>query len=190
MTHKFDYKKSKNLISDKRKKLLPAKEILLDLGLKNSDIVADIGSGIGYFTFPASEIVGPEGKIYAMDISSEMLNEIEKVIKDKHIFNIEVVKTKESKLMINDDSVNFAFASTVLHEVDELDSTLQEIKRIMFPGGKIAVIEWKQVKSDFGPPVEHRLDSNMLVEKLKELGFRDIKGTDLNEYFYTITGLK
>ena len=190
MAHKFDFKKRKNLISDKRRKILPAKEILLNLGLKNGDIIADIGSGIGYFTFPASEIVGSEGIVYAMDISSEMLNEIEKIIKDKHIFNIEVVKTTESELLIDDDIVNYAFISTVLHEVDKLDSTLQEIKRIMIQDGKIAIIEWKKVKSDFGPPVGHRLDSNMLIEKLKEIGFRDIKKSDLNEYFYTIIGLK
>ena len=44
MTHKFDYKKSKNLISDKRKKLLPAREILFNLGLKKGDIISlDLG---------------------------------------------------------------------------------------------------------------------------------------------------
>ena len=190
MTHKFDYKKSKNLISDKRKKLLPAGEILFNLGLKKGDIIADIGSGVGYFTFPASKIVGSEGTVYAMDISSEMLNEIEKVIKDKHIFNIKVVKTTESSLLIDDDSVGFVFTSFVLHEVDELDSTLQEIKRIMVHDGRIAIIEWKKVKSDFGPPAKHRLDPNILVEKLKEFKFRNIKIYDLNEYFYKITGFK
>ncbi len=190
MAHKFDFKKSKNLISDKRKKLLPAKEILHDLGLKNGDIIADIGCGIGYFTFPAFEIVGLEGKVYAMDISLEMLNEIEKIIKDQTISNIEVVKTIESKLIIDDDTINFAFASTVLHEVDELDSTLQEIKRITAHNGKIAIIEWKRVKSDLGPPIEDRLDPSVLIEKLKETGFRNIKNSDLSEYFYTITCLK
>ena len=178
VTHKFDFKERKKLISDKRKKILPAKKTLLDLGLKRGDIFADIGSGIGYFSFPASEIVGPESKIYSMDISQKMLNEISKIIRDKKILNIELVKTSESKLMIPDNIINFAFASTVLHEVDGLDSLLKEIKRIMISNGKFAIIEWNKAESDFGPP------------KLKNIGFKDISMIILNEHLYTITCFK
>lgn len=188
MVQKFNFKKRKNLVSDKRKKLLPAKKTLIDLGLKNGDTIADIGCGIGYFTIPASEVVGPEGKVYAMDISSDMLNELKEIIKD--IFNIEVIKTTEKNLIIADGSVNFAFISNVLHEVNDLNSTLQEIKRIMVTNGKVAILEWKKIKSDFGPPVSHRLESNLLSEKLEEISFKNIIVSDLNEYLYTITGFK
>ena len=168
--------------------MLPAKKTLIDLGLKNGDTIADIGCGIGYFTIPASKIVGPEGKVYAIDISSDMLNELKEIIKD--ILNIEVIKTTEKNLIIADNSINFAFISNVLHEVDDLNSTLQEIKRIMVSNGNIVIIEWKKIKSDFGPPVSHRLESSILAEKLKEIRFKNIVVSDLNEYSYTITGFK
>lgn len=190
MAQKFNFKKRENLVSDKRKEILPAKKTLIDLGLKNGDTIADIGCGIGYFTIPASEIVGPEGRVYAMDISSDMLNELKKIIKGKDIFNIEVIKTTENNLLIADKTVNFAFICNVLHEVDDLNSTLKEIKRIVFANGKIAIIEWKKIKSDFGPPVSDRLESSIITEKLKEIRFKNIAVSDLNEYLYTITGFK
>ena len=62
------------------------------------------------------------------------------------------------------------FVSFVLHEVNELDLTLLEIRRIMVRDGKIAIIEWKKDKSDLGPPTKDRLDPDILVEKLGSLG--------------------
>jgi ubiquinone/menaquinone biosynthesis C-methylase UbiE len=190
MVQKFDFKKSKDLVSNKRKKLLPAIKTLTVLGLKKSDIFADIGCGIGYFTFPASEIVGREGKVYAMDISLDMLNKIKETINNKDIINIEVIKTTENNLVIADDTVNFVFISTVLHEADDLNSILQEIKRIVITNGKIAIIEWKKIKSDFGPPLVDRLEPSILANELKKINFKNIVINDLNEYLYSITGFK
>ena len=190
MTHKFEFEKRNKLISEKRKNTLPAKKILLDICLKEGDIFADIGCGIGYFSFPASEIVGKKGKVYAIDISQDMLNEIKKNIDDKEITNIELVKTLENSLEILDDTIDFAFASTVLHEADDLYSLLIEIKRVMIDKGKFVIIEWNEVRRDLGPSLDHRLSSNELSKKLEEIGFKNIKISDLNEYFYFITCYK
>ncbi|MHB8278304.1 MAG: hypothetical protein ACYDIA_11710 [Candidatus Humimicrobiaceae bacterium] len=56
MGHKFDPKNKEKLFSDFRKKILPAIKTLRAAGLKEGTVLADIGSGNGYFTFPASEI--------------------------------------------------------------------------------------------------------------------------------------
>ncbi|VDN47199.1 Methyltransferase domain-containing protein (fragment) [Petrocella atlantisensis] len=46
-----------------------------------------------------------------------------------------------------------------MHEIDDKITFLNEIKRILINGGKIAVVEWIKRESDWGPPVNHRLDS-------------------------------
>ncbi len=56
--------------------------------------------------------------------------------------------------------------------------------------GKIAIIEWKKIKSDIGPVIDHRLEPDLLADKLKLSGFNNIALAYLNEYFYTITGFK
>ncbi|MFC2159400.1 class I SAM-dependent methyltransferase [Actinomycetota bacterium] len=187
MTHKFEFVERHKLISEKRKKILPAKKILLDIGLKGGDIFADIGCGIGYFSLPASKIVGNQGKVYAMDISQDMLDEMKTNIYDKDITNIELIKTSEDNLVILDNIINVAFASTVLHEVDGLSSILNEIKRIMVNKGNFIIIEWNEVKKDLGPPIKHRIFPDELFKKLKKIGFHSINVKNMNEYFYIIT---
>jgi 16S rRNA A1518/A1519 N6-dimethyltransferase RsmA/KsgA/DIM1 with predicted DNA glycosylase/AP lyase activity len=55
IAHKFKVISKSKLDSPKRREVLPAKEILNTVGIKQSDVVADIGCGIGFFTFPISE---------------------------------------------------------------------------------------------------------------------------------------
>jgi ubiquinone/menaquinone biosynthesis C-methylase UbiE len=76
--HKFDPKRIDILISEERKKELDPLKYLKEKGLKKGMTFADIGCGPGFFVFPASEIVGEKGKVYALDTQQEMLNELNK----------------------------------------------------------------------------------------------------------------
>lgn len=76
MTHKFYVKNKYKLDNAKGRELLPPEQTLIRLGLHEGDTMADIGCGIGYFTIPASKIVGDSGKIFAMDLLPEMLEEV------------------------------------------------------------------------------------------------------------------
>lgn len=187
-THKFHVKNKGKLDSESRRKILPPEKTLISLGLHEGDIMADIGCGIGYFTIPASMLVGNSGKILAMDISPEMLKEVQMKIEENNISNIETVITEENDLKIENDKVSFAFISFVLHESDNRENFLKEIKRIISPKGRIAIIEWKKVNSEFGPPADHRLDEVVSVELLHNTGFTNISSVDVDENFYALVG--
>ena len=131
MKHKFDAKNKHKLDNEKRRELLPPDETLIKLGLHEGDVMADIGCGIGYFTIPASKITGNSGNIFAMDISPEMLQDVGIKIKSNNISNIEIILTEENDLKLEDNKITFAFISTVLHEADEPENFLKEIKRII-----------------------------------------------------------
>ena len=190
MTHKFDANNKHKLDNEKRRELLPQDETLIKLGLHEGDVMADIGCGIGYFTIPASKIVGDSGNIFAMDISSEMLQDVEIKIKSNDISNIEIILTEENDLKLEDNKITFAFISTVLHEADEKENFLKEIKRIISPKGKIAIVEWQKIISDFGPPIDHRLDKMDLIKVLDTVGFSNISTIDIGENFYGIIAEK
>lgn len=190
ITHRFDAKKKHKLDNEQRRKILPPKQTLINLNLKEGDIMADIGCGIGYFTIPASKIVGESGKIFAMDISSEMLQDVEIKINEDSISNIEPILTEENNLKLEDNAVTFAFISFVLHEADEKENFLSEIKRIISPEGKIAIVEWEKISSEFGPPIEHRLDRIYLTKMLDSLGFSNISTIDIGENYYGIIAQK
>jgi len=190
MTHKFDAKNKHKLDNEKRRELLPPDETLIKLGLHEGDVMADIGCGIGYFTIPASKIVGDSGNIFAMDISPEMLQDVGIKIKSNTISNIEIILTEENDLKLEDNKITFAFISTVLHEADEKENFLNEIKRIISPKGRIAIVEWQKINSEFGPPIEHRLDKVDLIKILDTVGFSDISTIDIGENFYGLIAQK
>jgi len=190
MTHKFDAKNKHKLDNETRRKLLPPEQTLINLGLHEGDIMADIGCGIGYFAIPASKIVGDSGKVFAMDILPEMLQDVEIKVKENNISNIETILTEENDLRLESNKITIAFISTVLHEATEKEKFLSEIKRIISPKGRIAIIEWQKINSEFGPPTDHRLDKMDLIKVLDTVGFSNILTIDIGENFYGLIAQK
>lgn len=152
--------------------------------------MADIGCGIGYFTIPASEIVGETGKVFAMDISFEMIQEVEKKVEENNILNVRTIVTEKNDLKVDDGVVTYAFLCTVLHEVENMNKLLNEVNRIMTEGGRIVVVEWQKTESNWGPPIERRLDKAYMEKMLKDNGFKDVATVNINEHFYAVVGRK
>lgn len=187
MAHKFDVKNKHKLDSEERRRILPPHETLIKAGLKPGDTVADVGCGIGYFTVPAAGIVGPTGKVYAMDISPEMLIEVEKKKTEMPLANITTVLTEEDNLKIADNSVTFVFLCNVLHEVENTANLLSEANRILANDGRIAILEWEKIESNFGPPLNHRLAREYVIQLLQDSGFKNVQAVDLGEHFYAVS---
>jgi ubiquinone/menaquinone biosynthesis C-methylase UbiE len=190
MTHKFDIKNKHKLDNEIRRKMLPPSDTLIKLGLKKDDIVADIGCGIGYFSIPAYEIVGERGKVFAVDILSEMLKEVGEKLKEKNISNVQCVKINGSNLNIEDEIMTYVFMCNVLHEVDNPKMLLNEIMRVMKSEANIVIVEWEKVDSKIGPPVGHRLDKKEVEKILEESNFKNINHVSLSENFYAVIGGK
>jgi len=190
MGHKFDVTKRRKLNSEERRRILPPIETLKKMGLLEGDIIADIGCGIGYFTFPASGIVGPKGLVYAMDISPEMLVDVEKKVSEQGILNIRTIQTEENDFKVTEETVTYAFISNVLHELMNPAGFLQEIKRLLSPNGRVGVLEWRKAETGYGPPVDHRLDIKEVKQMFEDLEFKNIQGIEIGEHFYSVTAQK
>lgn len=188
--HKFDVKNRNKLDNPKRREMLPPEETLIRLGLHKGDVLADIGCGIGYFTIPAAEIVGEDGKVFAMDISQEMLGEVEIKVKDNNISNVKTILTKGNDFKLENDKITIAFISTVLHEIEDKEKFLIGVKRLLSSNGRIAIVEWEKVRGEFGPPSEERLDKIDLKEMLDKLGFSNISTISIGENFYGLIAQK
>jgi ubiquinone/menaquinone biosynthesis C-methylase UbiE len=182
--HKFDEKSKHKLDNPQRRELLPPERTLKLLGLKAGDVMADIGCGIGYFTVPASLIVGGEGKVYAVDVSEYMLEDVKGKIEEGGLTNVEAVLTDGSMPKLENAGITFAFTSNVLHEIEDQAGFVSGIKGLLAEGGRMAVVEWEKIDSDFGPPKDHRLGKEDLARLMVAAGFGSISVVDLGENFY------
>jgi ubiquinone/menaquinone biosynthesis C-methylase UbiE len=108
-----------HLNTEKRKELLDPDKIFKIIGLENGITLADIGCGTGLFSVAASRIVGENSKIYAVDVSDDMLTEVKNKAKAERINNIVAVKSEPYDFKLPDQSVDIALMSTVLHGIEE-----------------------------------------------------------------------
>jgi ubiquinone/menaquinone biosynthesis C-methylase UbiE len=190
MAEKFDVAERHKLDNPRRREMLPPEEVMGLFNLTPGDIMADIGCGIGYFTFPAARLTGPVGKVYALDISTIMLAEVIIKQRQEDISNIETLQTGEYDLRLTAESVNIGFMCNVLHEIEDQDRFLQEIHRILKNKGRLLVIEWQKKPGTWGPPVEERIAEQDMVSHLKKNGFVNITVQPLKTDFYTVQAYK
>ena len=144
MAHKFDPKNISRLDAPDRKAILPPYELLKEIGLKLGDTFLDIGAGTGYFSIPATGLVGRKGKVIAVDSSPEMIAELNKRLSCCENTGVEVRQSDENDLKVDAATIDMAFMSVVLHEVEEKEQFIQAVKSVLKPGGNLAVIEWTQ----------------------------------------------
>jgi ubiquinone/menaquinone biosynthesis C-methylase UbiE len=190
VAYKFHPHQKHKLDNEERRRSLPPHETLRRLGLREGEVVADVGCGIGYFSLPAAEIVGRRGLVYALDTSDEMLSELRARLENAAVRNVEPRKSGETSLGLPPDSVGFVFLSNVLHEVDGLEVFLTDVLRILKPAGRIAVLEWKKIPMDEGPPLEHRFSVEEVQAALERAGFVEPAQLEVNRQLYGVTARK
>ncbi|WP_085524389.1 class I SAM-dependent methyltransferase [Tuberibacillus sp. Marseille-P3662] len=168
--HRFKPENADKLLSDDRKQRLPYDQVIDRLALDPNDVVADLGAGNGYFTIPMANHT--EETVYAVDIELKMLEMLKKRAKETHVENIEYVNSDLETIPMDDHSIDKVLIAFVIHEVPSVVNTLNEIKRILKPGGTVMVIEWEAVESEDGPPLHERLASKELMKVLQDHGFQ------------------
>lgn len=185
--HRYDPAKLARLLSDERKATLDPEVYLRRSGLKSGETFVDIGSGPGFFTMPASLIVGPAGKVFAIDAQDEMC---EALRRRNPLPNVSVIKSDGASMPIDDTIADVALIAFVLHEVDDKGACLKEVFRVLKNMARVLVLDWQKIFEEKGPPIEERLSVEESASLLKSAGF-DISATNsIGTSFYSIIGIK
>ena len=133
------------LDSNYRRRLQPPGQIIRRSGIEGGMAVLEVGCGSGAFTTFVARAVGPKGKVYALDIQKEMLEQLAKKLakpENKDIKNIELIHDSAYELPFTENSLDLVYMITVLQEIPDKKRVLQEIKRVLKPGGILAVTEF------------------------------------------------
>lgn len=154
------------------------------IGLEQDHILCDIGAGSGIFTIPAARMT--RNKVYALELDEAMLNIIGEKAGQEGLTNIELIPVKGETLAVPERTVDIILLVTVLHEIPEKDSFLQEINRITKDKAKIAVVEFHKRETPMGPPVERRLGQEEAAGILAAKGWQVEKDFNLGPNFYCL----
>jgi SAM-dependent methyltransferase len=128
-------------------------------------VVADLGCNTGYYTLALAECIGPEGRVYAVDLREDYIRGLEKRADELGYRNIEFHASSASDLgFIEDESVDFVLANGLLCNMAEhRPQAVNEIKRVLKPLGQaylslgsppplgfVGRAEWETILEGFG----------------------------------------
>ena len=165
-------------------------KVLAIAGLKSGDIFLDAGCGDGYISFAASTIVGDKGKVYAIDVYPESIENVKQEAQEKGMENLEAkIVDLSDKIPLNDDSIDLCIMANVLHgfvENDETEDVMKEISRVIKPEGIFAVVEFKKMEGIPGPPMDVRLAAQDVGDILAHYGFEAMLTSEVGLLHYLV----
>ena len=155
--------------------VLNAEFIMEKWGPAPGESVLDIGCGDGFLALAAAAATGPAGKVVGVDIDKEWLNDSTQTAAELGLNNVEFrFGDATRELPVADASVDYALLSNILHDLvehDDVAPVIKEIARVVRPGGRLFVIDFKKAPTPFGPPVEIRVSPDEVANLIEPFGF-------------------
>lgn len=166
-------------------KFLNPKDALKQFGIYGTQHVADLGSGSGHFSLAAAGRLDG-GVLYAVDVDKEMLSRLVSEAGHHGHSNLHPIwgdLCKPKGVPLADECVDRAIAANVLFQVDDRNAFVQEIKRLLRPGGKVLLVEWKH-SADGGPTENHKVSEDMALALFGRHGFVKEGDIDAGDFHY------
>ncbi len=147
-------------------------EAIMALGLKQGEVVADIGAGSGYFTFRLAQHVGETGRVYAVDVNPDMILHMNQRIRDMKLRNIVTVLSAPDDPLLMDGSIDRFFICDTWHHIQNQERYLALMKKMLKPGGQVIMIDFQKKESPVGAPMEMRIAREDLIKQMEANGFK------------------
>jgi len=135
-----------------------AEEVLAEIGIKKSQTVLDFGCGSGLYAIPAAQLVGEEGKVYALDKNEEALKAVLENAKKSGLRNVKTIYSDTLKTGLDDEAVDVVLLYDVVHLIEDRTTLFSEIRRILKSEGVVSIY-----------PMHVKMDE--IKEQMQESGF-------------------
>lgn len=150
--------------------------------LKRNMSAADFGCGSGEWALALAKILD-HGKVWAVDLLEEPLSAARSRTKIAGLQNIEFVKSDIEKLIprLPENALDLVLMTNLLFQVGDIGAVFGEAKRVLKPGGKVMVIDWKE-SARVGPA--EKLPPEKVREVAGRAGFELIGEFDAGNFHY------
>lgn len=182
-SHLFNPKNIAVLEEEARRTWQNPEEILGAVEIRPAFVAADIGCGSGYFTVPLSQKIK---KAYGIDIQKEMLAFLQQKIGKLKIKNIEPRLSRINEVPLGNEAVDLLISINTLHEFDDKERMIEEMQRVLKPGGKALIVDFKKEDTGFGPPVAIRVSKKQAVRLFERKGFSVLRTRNLPYHYLLV----
>jgi len=143
-------------------------EVIQALALKPDAVVADIGSGTGYFSVRFANMT-PKGRVYGVDTEPDMVKFLAERAKREGLKNVTAVTGTPDDPRLP-EKVDLIILVDVYHHVGDRERYFRQLQNSLKPGGRLAVIDFR-MDSPVGPPQSARIAPERVKDELKRAGY-------------------
>jgi cyclopropane fatty-acyl-phospholipid synthase-like methyltransferase len=156
--------------------------VISALALSPSARVADLGAGTGYFAVRIARRV-PEGRVYAIDIEPDMVSHLGERATREGLANLTPVLATPDEPRIP-EPVHLVLVVDTYHHIGDRVAYFRRRAESLRPDGRLAIIDFTR-ESPIGPPAEHRIPPEAVVQELALAGYAKVQALALlpNQYF-------
>lgn len=149
-------------------------------GIQPGMDVVDLGAGSGFYTLAVSRALAATGRVYAVDAQKDLLTKLKNQATHEGLYNVDVIWgdiEKPNGTHLREGSIDLVLLCNVLFQIENKKMTLEEIKRILKPGGRLLIVDWTDTFGGIGPHKDAVVTRDKALDMSEHAGFsleRDI----------------
>lgn len=154
------------------------RSLVPQLGLREGMRVADFGAGTGHYSRVASRIVGSSGQVFAIDLQQDLLTRMIADLRSGGCANVRSVWGNVEKVggtTLRDGVADAGIIANILFQIDDKESFLKEVRRVVKPGGRVLLIDWAGSYGGIGPSPEMVVSEFSAEKMFIDAGFHKEK---------------
>ena len=141
------------------------------LGLRRGQVIAEVGSGPGYFTPRLARAVGPAGHVYALDPEPAVLDVLRRRVKRAGVRNVTPVLSRDDDPMLPRDRCDLAVIINVYHHMHGGAAFLRRLVSRLPRGARVINVDWNE-ETELGPPPRRRVPRARFLRDARRAGLR------------------
>ena len=187
---RFHADSAHKLEDPERLRWMPPADVIRTLGARPGMTIADVGAGTGFFTLPIAETVGPAGRVFAVDAQDAMLRHLrDKLEREGAPTNVVVACAEADATGLPSESCDAALLANIWHELEDHGREVEEMRRILVPGGTLVVLDWRPDHvPPPGPPADHRRQASHAESALRAAGWGIERSSQLGVHSWVVVG--
>ena len=162
------------------------RELVAALELRPGMRVADLGAGTGYFSRYLSAAVGPEGTVFAVDTEPNLVVHLRARAEREQTENVVPILASADEPRLPADSTDVVLIVDTYHHIDDRRGYVRRLQRVLRKRGRVAVVDWQKQALPVGPPPDHNLAREQVVDEMTAAGYRLVAEPAILPYQYVL----
>ena len=159
-------------------------QVMDALHVADGTTVADLGAGGGWFTIRLARRVGPNGRVYAVDVQRLMKEAIERRVQREGLGNVEAILGDEKDPGLPRNSVEAVLVVDAFHEMSDPVVLLRNVARALKQHGRIGIIDYREGEGGPGPDPQDRVPPGAVIAQANAAGLTLVEQHTFLPYQY------